>query len=86
MSGKNRVHVLDSFMFNQASLAGCCQSDRFEVTRDDARNERTIKALLKQADVVFPIFFDEKIGAEGDGQSIQSRDQKEVPPSGIFLV
>ena len=52
----------------------------------DVRNERTIKMLLKQADVVFPIFFDGKIGAGGDGQSIKSRDQKEGPPSGIFLV
>ena len=42
-------------MFNQASLAECCQSDRFEVTRGDARNERTIKALLKQAEVVIPL-------------------------------
>ena len=51
----HHVHVLDSFMFNQASLAECCQSDRFEVTRGDARNERTIKALLKQAEVVIPL-------------------------------
>ena len=51
----HRVHVLDSFMFDQASLAGCCQSDRFEVTRGDARNERTIRPLLKQADVVLPL-------------------------------
>ena len=51
----HHVHVLDSFMFNQASLAECCRSDRFEVTRGDARNERTIKALLKQAEVVIPL-------------------------------
>ena len=51
----HHVHVLDSFMFDQASLAECCQSDRFEVTRGDARNERTIKALLKQAEVVIPL-------------------------------
>ena len=49
------VHVLDSFMFDQTSLAGCCSSDRFEVTRGDARNERTIRLLLKQADVVLPL-------------------------------
>ena len=49
------VHVLDSFMLNQASLAECCQSDRFEVTWGDARNKRTIKALLKQAEVVIPL-------------------------------
>ena len=51
----HRVHVPDSFMFNQALLAERCQSDRFEVTRGDARNERTIKALLKQAEVVIPL-------------------------------
>ena len=49
------VQVLDSFMFDQASLAGCCQSDRFEVTRGDARNERTVRELLAQADVVLPL-------------------------------
>ena len=49
------VHVLDSFMFDQTSLAGCCQSDRFQVTRGDARNERTIKPLLAQVDLVIPL-------------------------------
>ena len=51
----HHVHVLDSFMFDQTSLAGCCQSDRFQVTRGDARSERTLKPLLAQADLVIPL-------------------------------
>lgn len=49
------VTVLDSFMFQQSSLADCCGSDAFEVIRGDARDEQLIKALLAKADAVIPL-------------------------------
>lgn len=51
----HHVRVLDSFMYDPASLAACCQSDRFDVTRGDARNEKTVRPLLAQADLIIPL-------------------------------
>lgn len=51
----HHVRVLDSFMYDPVSLAACCQSDRFDVTRGDARNEKTVRPLLAQADLIIPL-------------------------------
>ena len=51
----HHVRVLDSFTFDPASLAACCQSDRFDVARGDARNEKTVRPLLAQADLIIPL-------------------------------
>ncbi len=51
----HHVRVLDSFLFDPAALADCCRWDRFEVTRGDARNERTVRPLLAQADLIIPL-------------------------------
>jgi nucleoside-diphosphate-sugar epimerase len=51
----HRVTVLDNFMFQQQSLADCCQYDTFEVVRGDCRDEALIKSLLAEADLVIPL-------------------------------
>jgi nucleoside-diphosphate-sugar epimerase len=51
----HHVHVLDSFMFRQASLLDCCQYPGFSVTRGDARDARTLKPLLAKADLIIPL-------------------------------
>ena len=49
------VTVLDSFMFRPNSLADCCGSDAFHVVRGDCRDERVVRGLLKDADVIIPL-------------------------------
>ena len=49
------VHVLDNFMFNQDSLNTLCVNSGFDVTRGDCRDERLIKKLIKQSDVIIPL-------------------------------
>jgi len=49
------VTVLDNFMWRQASLAAVCHHPRFEIVNGDARNEDTVKPLVKDADIVIPL-------------------------------
>jgi nucleoside-diphosphate-sugar epimerase len=49
------VTVLDSFMFRQNTLADCCCYDGFNVVRGDCRDERLIRSLIKDADVIIPL-------------------------------
>ncbi len=49
------VTVLDTFMYSQTSLAGVCHHPHFDVIEGDARNEETIKPLVKDADIVIPL-------------------------------
>ncbi|WP_448191814.1 NAD-dependent epimerase/dehydratase family protein [Azospirillum sp. sgz301742] len=51
----HRVTVLDNFMFKQNPLAHVCAHPGFDVVRGDARDEETLKPLLKTADVVLPL-------------------------------
>ena len=51
----HRVTVLDNFMFKQNSLATSCADPNFSVIKGDARNERLLKDLLKDADVIIPL-------------------------------
>jgi nucleoside-diphosphate-sugar epimerase len=50
-----RVTVLDSFLFDQASLLDCCSSADFEVARGDARDERLVREGMKGADYILPL-------------------------------
>ena len=50
-----KVSVLDSFMFDQASLLDCCSSPDFEIVRGDARDERLVREGLKGADYILPL-------------------------------
>ena len=49
------VTVLDNFMYSQTSLAGVCHHPRFDVIEGDARSEKTVKPLVKDADIVVPL-------------------------------
>ena len=49
------VTVLDSFLYNQTSLAECCSDERFRVIKGDARDEETVKRAMKDADVIIPL-------------------------------
>ncbi|HEY0838535.1 MAG TPA: NAD(P)-dependent oxidoreductase [Azospirillum sp.] len=51
----HRVTVLDNFMFRQASLTQVCVNPDFDVVRGDARDEDTLKPLVRSADVVIPL-------------------------------
>lgn len=51
----NEVTILDSFMFQQNSLADCCYQDKFNVVRGDCRKESILKDLVKDKDVVIPL-------------------------------
>lgn len=50
-----RVTVLDNFTYRQNSLLECCNYDNFEVKRGDARDEDTLRLLLKDADYIIPL-------------------------------
>ncbi|MBU6359947.1 MAG: NAD-dependent epimerase/dehydratase [Chloroflexi bacterium] len=49
------VTVLDSFMFQQNSLADCCHYDSFHVMRGDCRDEKLLTKLVSQADIIIPL-------------------------------
>ncbi|KAA0677902.1 NAD-dependent epimerase/dehydratase family protein [Azospirillum brasilense] len=49
------VTILDSFMFRQISLAHLCANPNFDIVRGDARDENTLKPLVKSADLVIPL-------------------------------
>jgi len=49
------VTVLDNFMYKQTSLNSCCAHPNFDVIRGDIRVEKTMKSLLKNADIVIPL-------------------------------
>lgn len=51
----HKVTVLDSFIFGQNSLLECCANEKFDVVRGDARDEDTLKTLLKDADYIIPL-------------------------------
>ncbi len=51
----HKVTVLDSFMFGQNSLADVCYMDNFSVVRGDARDEKLLKGLIKDVDIVIPL-------------------------------
>ena len=49
------VTVIDSFMYDQDSLAASCYHPRFSLTRGDVRSRETMAPLLKRADIVIPL-------------------------------
>lgn len=50
-----RVTVLDNFYFKQNSLLDCCQYENFQVVRGDCRDERLMRELVREADVIIPL-------------------------------
>lgn len=51
----HEVTVLDSFYFKQNSLLDCCQHEKFQVIRGDARDETLMKTLLPKVDLIIPL-------------------------------
>lgn len=51
----HRVTVVDNFMFRQNSLAAVCANPGFNVISGDARDEKLMKPLVKDADVIIPL-------------------------------
>lgn len=51
----HRVTVLDSFLYKQNSLLGCCGHDAFEVINGDCRDTDTLRRALEGKDFVFPL-------------------------------
>jgi nucleoside-diphosphate-sugar epimerase len=49
------VTVLDSFKWNQNSLAHVCADGGLEIVRGDARDPRVLEPLLDQADLIIPL-------------------------------
>lgn len=50
-----KVEVVDNFMFNQTSLMDVCFNKNFSVIRGDARDERLMKKLIKDKDIIIPL-------------------------------
>ncbi len=55
LNAGHRVTVLDTFMYRQAALLDVCSHPRFSVVRGDARDERVIEPLAREADIVIPL-------------------------------
>ncbi len=51
----HQVTVMDNFMYGQTSLLDCCHRANLAVVRGDARDERVVRPLVSQADVVLPL-------------------------------
>ncbi|MHB8727681.1 MAG: NAD-dependent epimerase/dehydratase family protein [Sulfuricaulis sp.] len=50
-----KVTVLDNFMFKQTSLNHVCFHPNFRVVKGDIRIEKTMRALMKDADIIIPL-------------------------------
>lgn len=51
----HKVIAVDNFSFGQASLLDCCRYETLRIVRGDIRDERLMKPLLAEADVVIPL-------------------------------
>ncbi len=51
----HRVVALDNLMYGEQNLFHLCADPRFEVVRGDARDERVVRDLAKDADVLVPL-------------------------------
>jgi nucleoside-diphosphate-sugar epimerase len=49
------VSVVDSFMYDQDSLAACCYHKAFTLVRGDVRSMDVMRPLLKSADIIIPL-------------------------------
>ena len=49
------VTVLDNFLFSQDSLLDCCAHPDFNVVRGDARDEKVVRPLVKDAQYIIPL-------------------------------
>jgi nucleoside-diphosphate-sugar epimerase len=49
------VTVLDSFMYQQASLLDCCHDKKLTIIRGDVRDNTLLSKLVPTADAIFPL-------------------------------
>lgn len=49
------VTVLDNFMYGQTSLLDCCHRPNLALVRGDVRDERLLRSLVAQVDVILPL-------------------------------
>jgi nucleoside-diphosphate-sugar epimerase len=52
---KNKVTVIDNFIYGQNSLLECCSNNEFKVIRGDVRDESLMKSILSQFDIIIPL-------------------------------
>lgn len=50
-----QVSVIDNLIYRQPSLLHFCSNPRFRFFNADARDERLVKALVKESDVIVPL-------------------------------
>lgn len=50
-----RVTALDNLLYNQNSLFHFCANPKFNFVRGDARDERVLQPLIKDADAIIPL-------------------------------
>lgn len=55
LSEKFQVTVIDNFKFQENSLALCCNNKNFSIINDDVRNEKLLKKLVKEHDIIIPL-------------------------------
>lgn len=55
LNAGHRVTVLDNFMFKQTSLNHVCFNQDFKVVKGDIRIEKTMRSLMKDADIIIPL-------------------------------
>lgn len=51
----HRVTVVDTFIFRQNSLSDCCGYDNFQIVNGDCRQEKLMKKVTADADLVIPL-------------------------------
>lgn len=49
------VVALDNFMYGQTPLLDCCYNNKLTIVREDARNEKLMKELIKNVDFIIPL-------------------------------
>lgn len=49
------VTVLDNFMFGQSVLLDCCINEKFTIVRGDARDEKVLREVIRDKDVIIPL-------------------------------
>lgn len=55
LNAGHRVTVLDNFMFKQTSLNHVCFNQNFKVVKGDIRIEKTLRPLMRDADIIIPL-------------------------------
>jgi len=55
LSQGHEVTVVDNFMFGQNSLLDCCNNEKLQIIRGDARDNNLIAGLIKKADAIIPL-------------------------------